>query len=100
MSQSQFAVALAFLTDPTRVRFYTNAERAALPCPVCGARPGEKCKDYKVKLSKSHPERVNLTAPRSQDEQDALIEKLANKYARGWKSQASSWHSEPARYPR
>jgi hypothetical protein len=77
---TRYEIALAFLNDPSRVRLYTNAERASTPCPNwnCGAKPGEKCN---TRDGKPHPERVNLETPRSEDETRAILEKLARRYS-------------------
>jgi hypothetical protein len=97
---SQVDQALAFLLSEG-VRWYTNEERKAAPCPTCQATGEAPCTGYGGrKRDEPHADRPTLAVPRSQDEQDELIMKLARRYAGGWRTQASPWHREPRRYPR
>ena len=74
------------------VTLYTNAERASAPCPACKAPQGTKCTGRKP-----CKERRNLDTPRSEDDVLAILEKLANRYARPHNPMESYG---PRRYPR
>lgn len=97
---SRFDEAMAFLLGEG-VTLYTNAERAAAPCPACGASQGKPCtfptRKGPEKRGEPHEERRNLMTPRSDDELLDLLEKLARKYARPEDPMASFG---PRRYPR
>lgn len=94
---SRFDEAMDFLLDPARVTLYTNAERAASPCPACKAPQGKKCMRYDGSpATEPHEERRNLGTPRSDEETLDLLEKLARKYARPHDPMASFG---PRNYP-
>lgn len=97
---SRFDEAMAFLLG-SGVTLYTNAERAAAPCPACGATQGKPCtfptRKGKEKRGEPHEGRRNLLTPRSEDELLDLLEKLARKYARPHDPMESYG---PRRYPR
>ena len=94
---SRFDEAMTFLLGEG-VTLYTNAERAAAPCPACKAPQGKKCQRYDGSpTSEPHEERRNLLNPRSDEELLALLEKLARKYARSHDPMESYGHR---RYPR
>jgi len=82
---SRYEEALAFLSDPARVTLYTNAERASAPCPECGAEGKAPCIAFgnRRRRDTPHDERIAYKTPRSDDEQRALVEALARRYARG-----------------
>ncbi len=95
----RYIEALAFLTDPSRVKIYTNEERGARPndprdCPVCHARPGAPCRgEGGHKLARPHPDRRVM---RSSEETDRIIEALARRYARAYDPMESYG---PRKYP-
>ena len=93
--------ALAFLTDTTKVHFYTNEERSAQPCPDCGAKDNAPCWIYRGskqerKLTDMHPSRLALRLPL---DVDAAIERLTKRY-QDLNNFRSPWFREPKRYAR